>query len=192
VLATPLQVLMSAATIANDGKLMQPTLVREIMDGEGNLVQSFEPVMKWDITRDAVIQEYYDTTIRGCEAIEGQTKTVQPWVIDKVQEGMRQAVTNGTLTKIQDLYNLTIPVAGKTGTAEYCDKYAQEKNRCIPGEWPTHAWTVAFAPYDDPEIAVVAFVYNGGEGASVAGPIVFQLLQAYFELKSIDTALQTP
>ena len=192
VLATPLQVLMSAATIANDGKLMQPTLLRDVLDSEGNVTQPFEPVMKWDLTKDPIIQEYYDTTIRGCEAIEGQTKTVQPWVIDKVQEGMRQAVTNGTLTKIQDLYNLDIPVAGKTGTAEYCDKYALEKNRCIPGEWPSHAWTVAFAPYDDPEIAVVAFVYNGGEGASVAGPIVFQVLKAYFDLKSIDNALQAP
>lgn len=192
VLATPLQVLMSAATIANDGKLMQPTLVHDILDGEGNIEKAFEPVMKWDITQDPVIQEYYDTTIRGCEPIEGQTKTVQPWVIDKVQEGMRRAVTSGTLTKIQDYYKLSIPAAGKTGTAEYCDKYALEKNRCIPGEWPTHAWTVAYAPYDDPEIAVVAFVYNGGEGASVAGPIVFQLLQAYFDLKSIDNALQSP
>ncbi len=192
VLATPLQVLMSAATVANDGKLMQPTLVRDVLDSEGNLVQAFEPVMKWDITKEPVIQEYYETTIRGCEPIEGQSKTVEPWVLEKVQEGMRRAVTDGTLTKIQDLLPLNIPVAGKTGTAEYCDKYAQEKNRCIPGEWPTHAWTVAFAPYDNPEIAVVAFVYNGGEGSSVAGPIVWQVLDAYFELKSIDTALQSP
>ncbi len=192
VLATPLQVLMSAATIANDGKLMEPTLVEEVLDAEGNVVQSFQPRQRWDITKDPVIQEFYDTTVRGCEVIEGQTKTVQPWVIDKVQEGMRLAVTNGTLKSIQAQYNPPIPVAGKTGTAEYCDKYALEKNRCIPGEWPTHAWTVAFAPYDDPEIAVVAFVYNGGEGASVAGPIVFQLLDAYFELKSIDNAAQTP
>ncbi|MGW8249165.1 MAG: penicillin-binding transpeptidase domain-containing protein, partial [Anaerolineales bacterium] len=192
VLATPLQVLLSAATVANDGKLMQPTLVQDILDSEGNVVQAFQPTMKWDITKDPVIQEYYDTTIRGCEPIEGQTKTVEPWVIDKVQEGMRRAVTNGTLTKIQEYYNLPIPVAGKTGTAEYCDKYAQAKNRCIPGEWPTHAWTVGFAPYDDPEIAVVAFVYNGGEGARVAGPIVWQVLGAYFELKSIDNALQSP
>ena len=45
--------------------------------------------------------------------------------------------------------------AGKTGTAEYCDKYANAKNLCIPGNWPTHAWTVAFAPYENPQIAVV-------------------------------------
>jgi len=190
VLATPLQVLMSAATIANDGKLMQPTLVREVLDGEGNIVQAFTPTMKWDLTQDALIQEYYDTTIRGCEPIEGATKTVEPWVFEKVQEGMRRAVTHGTLAK--EFAQVTIAAAGKTGTAEYCDRYAQAKNLCIPGNWPSHAWTTAYAPFEDPEIAVVAFVYNGGEGASVAGPIVRQVLQAYFELKSIDNALAAP
>jgi len=190
VLATPLQVLMSAATIANDGKLMKPTLIREITDAEGNVLQPFSPLMRWDITKDAVIQEFYDTTIRGCEPIEGRTKTVQPWVIDKVQEGMRRAVTNGTLAR--EFRNVTIAVAGKTGTAEYCDQYANAKNLCIPGNWPSHAWTVAYAPYEDPEIAVVAFVYNGGEGASVAGPIVRQVIEAYFALKRIDAELSSP
>ena len=190
VLATPLQVLMSAATIANNGKLMQPTLLREVLDGEGNLVQSFQPTMKWDITKDPVIQEFGETTIRGCEPIEGKTKIVQPWVVAKVQEGMRRAVTSGTLKN--EFTTVTIAAAGKTGTAEYCDKYALARNRCIPGEWPSHAWTVAYAPYENPEIAVVAFVYNGGEGASVAGPIVRQVLNAYFELKAIDVAQQAP
>jgi penicillin-binding protein 2 len=190
VLATPLQVLMSAATIANDGKLMQPQLVEDVLDGEGNVVRPFSPIMKWDITRDNVIQEYGETTVRGCEPIDGKTKNVEPWVIEKVQEGMRKAVTSGTLAK--EFAYATVPAAGKTGTAEYCDKYAQAKNRCIPGNWPSHAWTVAYAPYDDPEIAVVAFVYNGNEGASVAAPIVRQLLNAYFELKNIDKAAGTP
>ncbi len=190
VLATPLQVLLSAATIANNGKLMQPTLLREVLDGEGRVVQPFQPKMKWDITKDPVIQEFGETTIRGCEPIQGQTKIVQPWVVAKVQEGMRRAVTNGTLKN--EFANVTIAAAGKTGTAEYCDKYALARNRCIPGEWPSHAWTVAYAPYENPEIAVVAFVYNGGEGASVAGPIVRQLLNAYFELKAIDVAQQAP
>ena len=80
VLATPLQVLMSGATIANDGKLMQPTMVREIQDSEGNVIEKwydpeanglitdskssdtsyqlspFSPTVKWDITKDAIIQ----------------------------------------------------------------------------------------------------------------------------------------
>lgn len=182
-LATPLQVLMSAATIANDGKLMEPTVVSEILDGEGNVVKPFTPAMRWDLTKDAVIDVFEDNTIRGCRTT-GEKKTVAPEVFDQVQEGMRMAVTEGTLKN--EFRNVTIAVAGKTGTAEYCDKFALEKNRCIPGQWPTHAWTVAYAPYDDPEIAVVAFVYNGGEGASVAGPIVRRMIEAYFELKKVE------
>lgn len=217
VLATPIQVLLSAAIIANDGKFMQPTLVREITDSEGNVVQAFAdkdglpvdnqdpngrilspftPKLKWDITDPATprIEEFGETTIRGCELIKdsnGNTllKSVAPWVIQKVKEGMRMAVTEGTLK--DKFENSTIAAAGKTGTAEYCDKYAQAKNRCIPGNWPAHAWTVAYAPYDNPEIAVVAYVYNGTEGSTVAGPIVRQVLEAYFNLKAIDNAAGT-
>jgi penicillin-binding protein 2 len=211
VLATPIQVLLSAATIANNGKLMQPTLIRSVLDSEGkeipvwrdkdgNLtdqaadgatqISPFQPKMKWDMTIDPVIQEYGETTIRGCEPIPGKMKTVQQWVFQTVREGMRLAVTEGTLKKIFE--GETMSAAGKTGTAEYCDKYANAKNRCIPGSWPTHAWTVAIAPYENPEIAVVAFVYNGGEGSTVAGPIVRRVMEAYFELQNIDSGQAAP
>lgn len=192
VVATPLQVLMSAATIANNGVLMRPTILREIVDEDGNIIQPFEPEAKWDITQDAIIDVFSDpTSAGGCEAkLTGEKTTVAPWVVEKVQEGMRLAVTRGTLE--DEFVNVTIPAAGKTGTAEYCDEFALAKNLCKPGDWPTHAWTVAYAPYENPEIAVVAFVYNGGEGASVAGPIVRRVLEAYFEIKTIDTALTSP
>ena len=192
VIATPIQVLLSAAIIANDGAMMRPTILGEILDGEGNVIKPFTPDELWDITRDPMIDVFADpTSPGGCEnKITGEKKTVDPYVIEKVQEGMRLAVLEGTLER--EFSNVTIAAAGKTGTAEYCDKYANEKNLCKPGDWPTHAWTVAYAPYDDPEIAIVAFVYNGGEGASVAGPIVRQLLEAYFELKAADTATGNP
>lgn len=192
VVATPLQVLMSAAVIANDGKLMRPTILREIVDGEGNVIKSFLPDMLWDITQDPVIDVIADpNSPGGCEnKITGEKKTVAPWVIEKVQEGMRLAVLEGTLRR--EFTNVNISAAGKTGTAEYCDKYANEKGLCKPGEWPTHAWTVGYAPFENPEIAVVAFVYNGGEGASVAGPIVRRLLEAYFEIRAADLALGSP
>ena len=192
VIATPLQVLLSATTIANDGLLMRPTILKEILDSDGNLVKSFLPDPVWDITSEPVIDVFEDpSSPGGCESkLTGEKKSVAPWVIDKVQEGMRMAVLDGTLT--DEFENVNISVAGKTGTAEYCDKFANEKNLCIPGSWPTHAWTVAYAPYEDPEVAVVAFVYNGGEGASVAGPIVRQFLEAYFEIKAGDTAAQNP
>lgn len=209
VLATPVQILYSAMVVANNGKFVQPTLVKEILDSEGNVIpmwrdsngdlvrepspesvqiSPFQPTVKWDLTTDPLIQEYGETTIRGCEPILGSMKTVAPWVFQTIQEGMRLAVTEGTLDS--QFETAKISAAGKTGTAEYCDKYANAQNRCIPGNWPTHAWTVGYAPFETPEIAVVAFVYNGGEGASVAGPIIRRVMEAYFELKNIDSATQ--
>lgn len=214
VLATPLQVLLSAATIANNGRHMQTTIIKEITDNNGKVIPVwrdadgnfyFEPGpgrwqispnqghVKWDITVDPIIKDYFCENSYCTET--GGMKTVDPFVLQKVQEGMRLAVTDGTGTLNKIFVNPTvlfkgpfpIAVAGKTGTAEYCDDIARAANRCRFGEWPTHSWTVAYAPYDDPEIAVVAFAYNGGEGASVAGPMVRLVLEAYFCLKTIDT-----
>lgn len=214
VLATPLQVLLSAATIANNGRHMQATIIKEVTDNNGKVIPLwrdaegnfyFEPGpgrwqispnqghVKWDMTVDPVIKEYFCENSYCTET--GGFKTVSPFVIQKVQEGMRLAVTDptGTLNKIfarpspQFPKPFPIAVAGKTGTAEYCDDVARAANRCRFGEWPTHSWTVAYAPYDDPEIAVVAFAYNGGEGASVAAPMVRLVLEAYFCLKTLDS-----
>ncbi|MEX2160595.1 MAG: penicillin-binding protein 2 [Anaerolineales bacterium] len=187
VLASPLQILMSAATIANDGVQMQPTLLREIVDGNGNVVQAFEPQVRWDITQDAIIEKYENPSGIGACRPTGEKVTVQPWVIETVQQGMRGAVQFGTLAK--EFADVPIAVAGKTGTAEYCDETAFNKNLCQYGNWPSHAWTLAYAPFDDPEIAVIAFVYNGKEGATVAAPIVRQVIEAYFGFKEIDTQL---
>lgn len=187
VLATPLQVLMSGATIANDGKLMQPTIVREILDDEGRLVEPFTPQLKWDITETPLITNF------NCDdgyCIDMETKsTVDPYVVEQVQTGMRMAVTNTLYGTLNDIFgDFPIAVAGKTGTAEYCDDVALAANRCTFGEWPTHSWTLAYAPYEDPEIIIMAFMYNGGEGASVAGPVVGKIMEAYFELKAVDLA----
>lgn len=190
VLSTPLQVLMSTAIIANDGSLMQPTLVREVLDDNGNVIQPFVPEERWDITRDPIIEHYENPSGIGACATTGELSTVDPQVIEEVQRGMRAAINYGTL--VDQFENISVTAAGKTGTAEYCDAVAFNKNLCIPGNWPTHAWTVAYAPYEEPEIAVVAFVYNGGEGASVAGPIVRKTIDAYFEIKAIDAESAAP
>lgn len=208
VLSTPLQVLMSAATIANDGKLMQPTIVREVTDSDGRVVERwfnpedfsvterptpgsyqispFIPNTKWDTTVTPMIQGY--SCFESYCTLTEDVKVVQPSSINSVQTGMRMAVTEelGTLNKI--FGDFPIAVAGKTGTAEYCDDVALKANRCQFGQWPTHSWTLAYAPFDDPEIIILAFAYNGGEGASVAGPMVYRTMEAYFELKSIDIA----
>lgn len=181
VTATPLQVLVSFATLANDGKMMQPTIVREVLDSEGNVIKPFEPVLKVDITQEPVINIYNENFQQT-----GEKKPVEPWVIEKAQEAMRLVVTGGTAAGVFD--GVEIQTAGKTGTAEYCDDVAREKGICDFGKWPAHAWYAGYAPYDDPEIAVVAFVYNGDEGAVLAAPVVRDVLKAYFEFKAMDNA----
>ena len=111
---------------------------------------------------------------------------------------MRKAVVDGTLSGDLNIYGqigvpvLDVPadlhVAGKTGTAEYCDAFAWPRGWCIPGQFPTHAWTALYAPYEDPEVSVIVFVYHGGEGSRMAAPIAGEILRAYFELKAQDAA----
>ncbi|MFH1927807.1 MAG: penicillin-binding transpeptidase domain-containing protein, partial [Chloroflexota bacterium] len=97
-----------------------------------------------------------------------------------IRQGMRDAVTHGTAWLL-DMPE--IAVAGKTGTAEY-PAVDEEGNliRDEDGYLPTHAWFTAFAPFDDPEIALVVFVEGGGEGSQVAVPIAGKILRHYFGL----------
>ena len=181
VLATPLQVLNSIATIANGGNLMEITIVDKVTESDGTLVEENTPTVRWNITTDPVINVYEDNETTG------ETKTIEPWVVELANEAMRLVVTKGTADG--EFANDQNASAGKTGTAEYCDDVAQEKGLCKFGLWPSHAWYVGYAPWDNPEIAVIAFVYNGTEGSTVAAPIVRKVMDAYFELKATDTAI---
>jgi len=157
-LATPLQVLVSTATVANGGTVYQPQVVYQLTDTVGRVQRDFTPHV-----------------VRQLAAPEG--------AIDLVRQGMWAAVNadfgTATTSRIEG-----ITVAGKTGTAEFCDKehYNPEKEDCLDEEdlRPSHAWYVAFAPYENPEIAVVTFVYNGGEGSATAIPVTKTILEAYF------------
>jgi penicillin-binding protein 2 len=191
VVSTPLQVLLSAATIANDGRQMQPTIIHDIVDDAGNIIQAFEPRLRWDITTDPIIKDF--NCVNGECTATGKMKTVSLSAVQNVQAGMRQAATdpNGTLNHDFSFQNYPIAIAGKTGTAEFCDDVASAKNQCTRGNWPAHGWTVAYAPYDNPEIAVVAFMYNAGEGGRVVAPTVRDVMTAYFQLKAIDAAKGT-
>jgi penicillin-binding protein 2 len=195
ILATPLQVLNSITTLANGGRVMWPHLVSEVLDGEGHVVEQIQPCVLWNIA-DGVITPLEEIGA-NCpslspelqERIIGDRLTtpdinVEPWVIELAQEAMHMVTTEGTAHGYADLE--TISSGGKTGTGEFCDEVAQEQNLCVPGNWPTHSWYVGFAPFENPEIAVVAFVYNGGEGAVTSGPVVRQVLETYFELRAMD------
>ena len=192
---------------------MQPTIVHDITDGEGRSVETwfnpqdlavttfqtpgsyqispFIPNMKWDTTVTPMIKGY--SCDGGYCSLTEDLKIVKPESIEAVREGTRLAVTAPLFGTLHKVFNdFPIAVAGKTGTAEYCDDVARAANQCDFGKWPTHAWTLAYAPYEDPEIIVLAFAYHGGEGASVAAPVVSRVIQAYFELKAIDSARDNP
>ena len=141
ILATPLQVAVYTAVIANGGKLFQPQVVDKIVDLDGNIIEDIKP----KIIRENFID---------LENIE--------WI----QKGMRENVVSGSGIA---LANLSVEVAGKTGTAQYA---RNEK---------THAWYTAYAPYDDPEIALVVLIEGGGEGHAAAVPVAREVLEWYFE-----------
>lgn len=128
---------------------------------------------------------FYPFTGNLCNPLRFDPDYVPPFVatenLELVREGMRLTVTGGTAQTANLPY---VAVAGKTGTAEYCDDVARPLGLCVPGNWPAHAWFVGYAPYENPEILVLAFVYNGREGSAVALPVVRETLEAYIRIQT--------
>lgn len=87
--------------------------------------------------------------------------------IDLITEGMKRACEPGGTG--WPLFDFLVPVACKTGTAEFGDP----QNR-------THAWFTAFAPIDEPEISVTVLVEGAGEGSDKAAPIAKKILEEWF------------
>jgi penicillin-binding protein 2 len=154
VLATPLQVVQATAAVANGGTLYQPQIVYQFLDQDENVIRTQDPQVSSQLP---ISQEN----------------------LALVRQGMRKAVTDGTAEWMA--VGAGLEVAAKTGTAEFCEAYPE----CLDEDGTiatTHAWFTAFAPYKDPEIAVVVFIYGGGEGAVTAMPVVAEILNYYFQL----------
>jgi penicillin-binding protein 2 len=157
ILGTPLQVLVEAAAVANGGYIVEPRLVYQMVDAEGGL------------------QHDYETTVR-------RELPISKELLAYVQKGMWEVV-NAPYGTARASRVEGVTVAGKTGTAEFCAWDAELEDctdRDKQGNLPFHAWYVAYAPYENPEIAVVVFVYDGGEGSSVAVPVTQEILNFYF------------
>jgi penicillin-binding protein 2 len=86
-----------------------------------------------------------------------------------LRQGMRQSVTDGVA---RNAAVSNVAVAGKTGTAEFGPKLDN-------GKYATHGWFVGFAPYDNPQIAVVVFVQRGS-GGDDASPAAARIMDFYF------------
>ena len=139
-LVTPLQVANFTATVANGGKLMEPHLVSAILDSNNNVVSNIEPKI--------IRQNFIDAAN-----------------LQIVREGMRQTVMAGSARSLQAV---PVPMAGKTGTAQWSSKKAP------------HAWFTGFAPFDNPQVVITVMVEEGREGSTVSVPIAKEIMQWYF------------
>ncbi|HEX2324033.1 MAG TPA: penicillin-binding transpeptidase domain-containing protein, partial [Chloroflexota bacterium] len=151
-----LQLANMTAALANGGTVYRPRLVKEVRVADGAVVQAYQP-----------------------EAL--RKVPVAPEHLAAIRAGMRDAVATTEGTAYWVLRQITVPVAGKTGSAEFVPEGYVAPNRFA--KLPTHALFVAFAPYDDPQIAIAVVVYGGGEGSDVAAPAAGETIKAFMELR---------
>lgn len=119
-----------------------------------------------------VVKELQDSFGNPLQEVDAEVRShvpVEPEYLEIVRAAMRQSVTDG-VARNAGVSN--VAVAGKTGTAEFGSERAD-------GTYETHGWFVGFAPYDDPQIAVVVFVQNGS-GGDDASPAAAKIFDYYF------------
>ncbi len=157
---TPIQLLNLISAIANGGKIYLPQVVEKVVDINGNILKNYLPR---ELGRVNISEE----------------------TLHAIQEALKGAVNEpggtGNACALAD-----IKVAGKTGTAQVAriSRYFRrgEINR-LPQKLRDHAWFVAYAPFESPEISIVVLVEHGGYGGAVAAPIAKKVFERYFNLR---------
>lgn len=157
-LVTPIQLLNVYCALANGGTLYVPRIVKGIETAEGQVVKEFDPE----------IIAHIPVSKKNIEILR-----LALWGAVNEPHG------TGSALKRKEM-----DVCGKTGTAQVVglpeekDNVAEKK---IPYKLRDHALFVCFAPYTNPEIAVVVVVEHGGHGGSAAAPIARKIIDGYFE-----------
>jgi penicillin-binding protein 2 len=147
VLATPLQMAVAYSAIANGGTIYKPHIVKKIATPAGQTVKAV-----------------------GGEKV--RNVGVDPAIIQIVQNDLQQVVLTGTGKTAFDGFPLgTVPVAGKTGSAE---SYGKQAN----------AWFCAYAPANKPQYVVVVMIEEGGHGVSAAAPVARKIFDSLYGLSS--------
>jgi penicillin-binding protein 2 len=153
---TPLQQAHFVAEIAERGEIVAtPRLVAAVRAAGSNEIKARAPVLTKPI----------------------EIATREQW--DVIYDGMVGAVTTGTAHVAGS--NAKYKFAGKTGTAQVVTVKQTESTKHVDADVRKreHAWFIAFAPVDDPKVAISVLVENGGFGASAAAPIARKVLDAY-------------
>jgi penicillin-binding protein 2 len=150
---TPIQLAQATATIANNGVMFRPHLVNHITDTKSGTQTPIEPQ---PLKKLLLKQEHID-------------------VIKRAMVGVNTEGTGARAFK-----DAGYVAAGKTGTAQvFSYKGAEHKTEHMQANLRDHALFIAFAPADNPKIALAVLVENGGFGAQAAAPIARQVLDYY-------------
>jgi len=158
-LTTPLQLATAAAALANGGRILQPNIVMAEQEAGSDELLPHNPRLLETITIND--QSHWDAVIKS--------------MVDVVHSA------RGTARKIG--LDSPFKIAGKTGTAQVYGLKQEEKYdaEAIEEKLRDHALFIAFAPAEQPRIAVAVVVENGGGGGSVAAPIARAILDAYLQ-----------
>jgi penicillin-binding protein 2 len=156
-LVTPTQMASFTGMLAARGQRMVPRLVQSLENPNTSEVQLIEP------------HRLSDLPVKN------------PLNYNKIIEAMTHVVhgPRGTAKSISK--DLPYTIGGKTGTAQVFQIKQDEKYKEseVPEKLRDHAWFIAFAPAEDPKIAVCVLVENGGHGGSAAAPIARKVMDAY-------------
>lgn len=169
-LATPMQMATVAAAIANRGKVVRPKMLlsSDVSIDEVGTIDELPSVLGLDGEDWALMIDAMENVVhRGGQGFRGNGTA---WAYIGQQIGYRMAGKSGTAQVVEI-----------TQGEEYDEKQLSEFRR-------KHAWFIAFAPVDDPTIALAVLVENGGGGSSVAAPVAKAIIDAHLteELASID------
>jgi penicillin-binding protein 2 len=154
-LATPMQLAVATATLANGGTPVHPRLVRAV--------------------QDARTQQVRELPVRL-----GDKLAIRPEHVELVKAAMVDVTRPGG-TAVRAAQGAPYLVGGKTGTAQVIGMKAGEKydEKRVKERHRDHALFIAYAPADAPRIALALLVENGGHGGSTAAPIAREVLDYY-------------
>ena len=160
---TPLQMAKYTSMLANGGNDIDVTIIKSVIDADGKEIPKQE------------LEEYLKNRL-GIEEDNSQKVTFNQTNLNAVLEGMRGVTTESGGTAYSIFKNFNIEVGGKTGSAQTGRKDANGKNI-------TNAWFVGFAPFDEPEIAIVVMIENGQHGSAAAVP-ARDIIAEYFGMNA--------
>jgi len=167
-LATPMQLAVMTAAVANGGKILKPRVIGSIEDWEGNILQQSQAVI-----------------VRQLDYSSATWKAVRQALVDVVNAPHG----TGHSARMEDVL-----VAGKTGTSQVVrrksDEEEEQEDDETPWQYRAHALFVAYAPADNPEIAVAVVVEHGESGGRTAGPVANEIMHRYFKLKKDQVSTQ--